>query len=90
MASPFFGDFVMVDDSIPIPKRFQTSNFSKAKGFFYKKKNRSNRFYLTDFGCRKLRLQFLFKLKKKVLMLICWIFDLLSRFKNNMAFFDKN
>jgi len=27
--SPFFGEMIVGDDSIPIPKRFQTSNFSK-------------------------------------------------------------
>ncbi|KKK95549.1 hypothetical protein LCGC14_2671690 [marine sediment metagenome] len=63
--SPFFGEMFVVDDSIPIPKRFQTSNFSKAKGFFYKKERRSNKFYLTEFGCRKF-FQISYQIDKKI------------------------
>ena len=63
--SPFFGEMIVGDDSIPIPKRFQTSNFSKAKGFFYKKRKRNNRFYLTGFGCRKF-FQISFQIEKKI------------------------
>ncbi len=63
--SPLFGEMFAVDDSIPIPKRFQTSNFSKAKGFFYKKERRSNKFYLTEFGCRKF-FQISYEIDKKI------------------------
>jgi len=64
-ASPFFGEMFAGDDSIPIPKRFKTSNFSKAKGFFYKKEIWSNKFYLTDFGDRKF-FQISFQIEKKI------------------------
>ena len=63
--SPFFGEMFVVGDSIQIPKRFKTSNFSKAKGFFYKKERRSKRFYSTDFGSRKF-FQITFQIEKKI------------------------
>jgi len=39
-----------VDGCIQIPKRLKTSNFLKAKGFLYKKKRGTNRYYLTSIG----------------------------------------
>ena len=63
--SPFFVEMVVRDDSVTIPKRFKTSNFSNAKGFFYKKERRSNRFYLTDFGSRKF-FQISYQIEKKI------------------------
>ncbi len=54
LTSPIYGDLVVGDGSIVIPKRFQTNSFLKSIGIFYKRVRRSNRFYLTEFGDRKI------------------------------------
>ena len=65
LTSPIYGDLVVGDGSIVIPKRFQTSNFSKAIGILYKRVRRSNRFYLTEFGDRKIS-QITSQIEKKI------------------------
>jgi len=51
--SPFFGEAITGDYTVSIPKRFQTSDSSKAKGFYYKNKRGRNMFKLTSFGRTK-------------------------------------
>ena len=65
LTSPIYGDLVMGDGSIVIPKRFQTSNFSKAVGILYKRARRSNKFHLTEFGDRKIS-QIISQIEKKI------------------------
>ena len=65
LTSPIYGDLVMGDGSIVIPKRFQTSNFSKAVGILYKRVRRINRFHLTEFGDRKIS-QIISQIEKKI------------------------
>lgn len=63
--SPFFGEFVFTEIGRVISKRVQTSNFSKAKGFFYKRSKRNGKYYLTDFGCAKFH-QISLQIDKKI------------------------
>ena len=65
LTSPIYGDLVVGDGSIVIPKRFQTPDFSKAIGILYKRVRRSNRFYLTEFGDRKIS-QIISQIEKKI------------------------
>ncbi len=51
--SPFFGESMFTEFGRAIPKRFQTSDFSKTKKFFYRRSNRKGKYYLNDFGCAK-------------------------------------
>ncbi len=60
-----FDEMIVRGERVPLPKRFKTSNFSKARGFFYKKERWSNKYYLTDFGWSKF-FQISFQIEKEI------------------------